>query len=591
MILNPYEYSVGTENVLMTTLVVPIMGQNEDKFLGVISVDITLEQIQNEISAVKPFGTGYGYVISNNGILASHPDVNKVGKAYQTLLPEKVRGKALASIQNGKSFQFYGVDQSGNETIHVLTSIKIGRTGTPWAFGIVIPMDKVMENSKNLMLITSIYCVAGLLILSGFIFLIINRLVIRIKIGADFATKVSQGNLNDMMVVKRADEFGMMGFALNNMVHTLKNKEKFACLIADGDLSADFMMASDQDELGKALLQMKENLSEMIGDIKGSSSQMSKSLIGLSSISSQMASATGEMSSQSKIVAGAADQISSGVSTLASSNSEMNANIQSIASTSTQVSQSMADIAMSIDEVSDSIQQVSEKSEAAQQIAKQAIEISNLSTRKMDELDRSSYKIGEFSQIIKEISQQTNLLALNANIEAASAGDAGKGFAVVANEIKELANQSSRSAEDISKTILEIQQNTESSMQSMQDVAQIISTVDQSTIEITNISREGAEKVCSIVNHVKESAIGVEDVSKLINEISVVTASTAKTSEEFTLSIEEISKNIQQLNGVVSETAEGVTQVHAESRSLSDVSGELQQVVGKFALTESDIGS
>ena len=71
----------------------------------------------------------------------------------------------------------------------------------------------------------------------------------------------------------------------------------------------------------------------------------------------------------------------------------------------------------------------------------------------MRDLDQSSTEISKFTETIKMIALQTNLLALNATIEATSAGEAGKGFAVVAHEIKELANQSAKAAEDIAKKI------------------------------------------------------------------------------------------------------------------------------------------
>lgn len=582
-LIEPYEYEVSGEKVFMTTVSAPILSENQS-FLGIITVDLAFDRIQKLIESITPFETGYAYLVSNKGVLAAHSSKDKIGKNILDLIRSEKKFEVSEAVNAGKPYQFYETNAEGVKFIQILSPFTIGKTTTPWQLGIAVPVDKVMEESINMAYISAILGLFAIIALSAVVFIITKRLVDRIVAGVAFAKQVSRGNLNDTIAIKRDDEFGQLGRTLNDMVHTLKLKEELAQKISNNDLTANIELASEEDELGKSLMRMKHNLSGMLQQIKENSSTMSNSLVGLSTTSNQMSNATSVMSSQSHTVAGAAEEISTSIATMASSNSEMNANVQSIAATSTQMSQNMGDISNSMEGLANAIQQVSEKSENARHIAQNAIEQSTRSSRTMNDLDQSAFKIGEFSQIIKEIAQQTNLLALNANIEAASAGEAGKGFAVVANEIKELANQSSRSAEDISSTITEIQQNTESSVKSMGEVAEIIASIDKSTTEISTLSKSGEESVNQIVNNVKEAAIGVQDVSKLIGEISTVTETSARMSEEFTRSIGEISNNMQELNTGVNETAEGINQVHSETTALSKISEDLQQVVELFKL-------
>ena len=173
-------------------------------------------------------------------------------------------------------------------------------------------------------------------------------------------------------------------------------------------------------------------------------------------------------------------------------------------------------------------------------------------------LGESSVEIGEVINVITSIAQQTKLLALNATIEAARAGEAGKGFAVVANEVKELARQTAKATEDISRKITAIQSDTNGAVEAIGTISTVINQVNDISGTI---------------------ATAVEEQSATTNEISRNVADAAKGSGEIT----------QNIAGVA-EAAQGTSTSAQESQKaaneLVEMAARLRQLVEQFKIAE-----
>ncbi len=190
-------------------------------------------------------------------------------------------------------------------------------------------------------------------------------------------------------------------------------------------------------------------------------------------------------------------------------------------------------------------------------------------------LGESSQKIGDIVRIITEIANQTNLLALNAAIEAARAGEQGKGFAVVANEVRKLAEQSSKSAEQISALITGIQKETWNA----------ISTMEQGTLKVTN-GLEMTKQVNEVFQFINES---VNNVTQKVQNVSVSVGHIAKESEHITNSMEEIkfaageeAHASQECSAASQQQLATMEEISASSIALNRMAEELQTLIRQF---------
>lgn len=149
-------------------------------------------------------------------------------------------------------------------------------------------------------------------------------------------------------------------------------------------------------------------------------------------------------------------------------------------------------------------------------------------SQRVEELSQASEQIGQILTVIEDIADQTNLLALNATIEAARAGEAGKGFAVVASEVKTLANQTSRSTEDISKRIDALRTS----------IAQMLTTMDRSKGAVT----EGEQAIVDASDTIESAAQQVGSVSEKMQDISSILGQQKGASEEIARSIADVAE-------------------------------------------------
>lgn len=382
--------------------------------------------------------------------------------------------------------------------------------------------------------------------------------------------------------------------------------------IAAGDLTRR-MNLDQRDEMGRlaaASDRMGDKLLEVVTQTRALADRLGESAGELSGVSHDLLSQSQEMATQAESVAAATEQMSSNISGMASAAEEMSVNVSSISSASEEVSVNVASVsasaaqtsrnvgvvAKSIGEITSSLKGVAQDAREGSQMTQQARDMAATANQAMRQLDQAASEINKVTEVIKSIALQTNLLALNATIEATSAGEAGKGFAVVAAEVKELANQSGQSAEEIARKIEGVQASTRDAVKVIEGVAQFIGQLNVSAARISDavdvqtrtanqISTEVASArsgVEEIARSIAEVAKGATDVSGNTAEVSKAATDVSRNASEAAQAAQSISPNIHGVSEATRQNNASAVKVNEAAQRMKEISRELQRNVAHF---------
>ena len=324
------------------------------------------------------------------------------------------------------------------------------------------------------------------------------------------AKRIALGDINIRLEIEeRKDEIGALAEAFRDMIKGFVRQSECLGAIADGDLTVTITPESEEDIVGKSIMNILDNNNLIMQEVCIAAEQVS---------------------------AGAA-QIAQASQNLATGSSEQAATIEAFTS-------GMVEIQTMANENSRIATTTLEAVTKSGQLMRTCTDEMSQMLSAMHEIDDKSQSISNIIKVIDDIAFQTNILALNAAVEAARAGQHGKGFAVVAEEVRNLASRSANAAKETASLI-------DSSSRSVVEGNNIVARVNESLRALSSISDKNVSSIQELYDASSRQSTSITEISMATTQLAAVVQSNSATSEETAASAEQLSAQSAALNEVV----------------------------------------
>lgn len=526
LITDPY-YDV-TSGLIMSTCSTPIY--DGDKYIGCVTVDMELGQINDFISSIKVGKAGNAMLLSSEGVYIAGVS-DEILQNANKITEDKNASLAAAgqSVMNTETGDATYTDDTGTEYKMFYSVIP----DTGWHIIAQLPATELTEDVDAMTATQNRILIIALIVSSIAVFLIISYIT-----------------------------------------HTIKQVQKFSDHLANGDLTVKELKNKSHDELGsmaQALNNMFRQNRKMIGSIADHSEKMFNSSQGLKDASENLLAKFAEIEASMNKINDATSAASAATEQVNASAEEVNTSMNTLATETNGALATANGIKKRAAEVSEKSRQ---SSESARALSKQFGEQLAVSIENGKVVD----SIGELANLIDGIALQINILSLNASIEAARAGEAGRGFAVVANNIRKLSNETSEAVKNIQDTVEKVQVSFNDLSKNSEGLLSFVNDKVMPDYETLTETAEqygkDAEYFAGITGKVADMS---KDIEQIMGQVGQAIQNIAESSQNTAAESTSVMNSVED----VSDTVKSVSTMSQEQQ---DIAEDLDNTVKAFKL-------
>ena len=484
------------------TVAFPVV--HEEKFKGVIVVDLDLTLLSGITSEVKDYPSLVSGVLTQDFSVAyDSSDASTVGGADSARYGSKydlITGRVAA----GESFTVRPNSVNGEHC--VVYYVPVETVGGTWWTTCSINYDDMSQTQKSLLIQIALISVVALIVVAGLLVFVVKRTLDPINMVVAASEKISSGVLDAEIDVKSKDEIGFLAANFKKLAENQKILIEDVVIrlkrLAGGDFTSttvsEGVYVGYYSYILDAIQQITANMSDALRQIDQSSEQVSTG-------ATQVSDAAQSLSQGATEQASAVEELSATIIECTRDIQNIAGNAQSAKELSTETGAGVMECNTHMKELTDA----------------------------MEEITRTAGEIGNIIKTIDDIAFQTNILALNAAVEAARAGAAGKGFAVVADEVRSLAGKSAEAAKNTTELI-------EKAVTAIRNGKKIADNTAGSLIAVVEKTTEVNQRVEDIADASQRQYEAMSQISSGVEQISGVVQTNSATSEESAAASEEL---------------------------------------------------
>ena len=490
-------YKDTIKGINVVTMVTPV--KQGDDIVGIIGIDINLEQLSKKLDSIKVGESGYPILLDQYKNCVYDPNSDLIMKNLKDFGFDQ---ELVTDVEADKGFENVDATRDG-EKLEV-TSVPLPYVG--YQVMLVVPehqFTQAVRQSKNQIIFFFGVCI----ILLAIVVTIIGKKITKgILVVADTADELAAGNLDVTLDYQSTDEIGRLADSINRIVDRLKEYIVYIDEITSsldqmgrGDFTFQLVNSYDGDfvKVKNALIEVRDTISEALVEVVNTADQVDSG----------------------------ANQVAQGAQAQAQGATEQASSIEELAAT-------LAEVTKQIDKTTENIGITKSETEMAVEELNIGTEKMRAMLQAMDQISENSIEIEKIIKNIEDIAFQTNILALNAAVEAARAGEAGKGFAVVADEVRNLAGKTADASKStaglIEKALVAVQEGkgiADETAESFKNINEKVHNVADRTEEIALNAQEQDDAI-------KQTNLGVEQIASVVQTNSATAEESAAASEE-----------------------------------------------------------